>query len=149
MSAHVKYPALDPEFPATLSPAIMTDLLRSQLHFKGLALTDDLEMHAIVDHYSLEEAAIRSLQAGADILLICKDQEQQEAAMNAVYHAVKKEEISELQLQHAVLRGLEAKERFLLPYKSADPKSASTRVGTAQHREVAQAIREAAAQPIV
>src|SRR5206468_930351 len=77
MSAHVKYPALDPEFPATLSPAIMTDLLRSQLHFKGLALTDDLEMHAVVDHYSIEEAAIRSLQAGADILRICKDQEQQ------------------------------------------------------------------------
>ena len=149
MSAHVKYPALDPEFPATLSPAIMTDLLRSQLHFKGLALTDDLEMHAVVDHYSIEEAAIRSLQAGADILLICKDQEQQVAAMDAVYHAVKKDEISELRLQHAVLRGLEAKERFLLPYKSADPKSATTRVGTAQHREVAQAIREAAAQPIV
>src|SRR6266705_2222033 len=126
MSAHVKYPALDPEFPATLSPAIMTDLLRSQLHFKGLALTDDLEMHAVVDHYSIEEAAIRSLQAGADILLICKDQEQQVAGMDAVYQAVKKGEISELQLQHAVLRGLEAKERYVLPYKSADPKSAST-----------------------
>jgi hypothetical protein len=69
--------------------------------------------------------------------------------MDAVYQAVKKGEISELQLQHAVLRGLEAKERYVLPYKSADPKSASTRVGTAQHREVAQAIREAAAQPIV
>jgi beta-N-acetylhexosaminidase len=149
MSAHVKYPALDPDFPATLSPAIMTDLLRTQLHFKGLALTDDLEMHAIAAHYEIGEAAVRSLQAGADILLICKDQEQQVAAMDTVYQAVKNGEISELQLQHAVLRVLEAKERFVLPYKPVDTKGAVTRVGTLQHREVAQAIRDAAAQAIV
>jgi beta-N-acetylhexosaminidase len=149
MSAHIKYPALDPEYPATLSHAIMTELLRSQLHFKGLALTDDLEMDAILAHYGIEEAAIRSLQAGADILLICKNEEQQVLAMDAVYHAVKKDEVSELQLQHAVLRILEAKERYLIPFKQADSKSAGNRVGTPRHREVAQAIREAAAQPIV
>ena len=149
MSAHVKYPALDPEFPATLSSAIMTDLLRSQLHFKGLALTDDLEMRAILAHYGIEEAAIRSLNAGADILLICKEEEHQVAAMDAVYQAVKKGEISELQLQHAVLRILEAKERYLIPYKLADPKSVATRVGTPRHREIAQAIKDAAAQAIV
>ncbi len=110
----------------------------------GLERLREIELRPFV-----EEAAIRSLQAGADILLICKDQEQQVAGMDAVYQAVKKGEISELQLQHAVLRGLEGKERYVLPYKSADPKSAATRVGTPQHREVAQAIREAAAQPIV
>jgi beta-N-acetylhexosaminidase len=149
MSAHVKYPALDPDLPATLSPPIMTDLLRTQLHFKGLALTDDLEMRAILDHYGIEEAAILALQAGADILIISKEQDQQVAAMEAVYRAVKKGDISELQLEHALLRVLEAKERYLLPHKPADPKHAATRVGTTRHKEVAHAIREAAAQPIV
>ena len=149
MSAHVKYPALDPDAPATLSPAIMTDLLRTQLHFEGLALSDDLEMRAILDHYGIEEAAVRSVQAGVNVLIIGKTPDEQVAAIDAVYHAVKKGIISELQFQHAVLRVLEAKERYLIPHKAADPKTAAARVGTPRHREVAQAIREAAAQPIV
>lgn len=148
MSAHIKYPALDPEYPATLSSAIMTDLLRTQLHFKGLALTDDLEMHAIIDHYGVEDAAIRSIQAGGDVLIISKDEEQQISAMEAVYQAVKKDVISELQLEHALLRVLETKEKYLLPHKMADPKSAANRVGTPRHREIAHAIREAATQPL-
>ena len=144
MTAHVRYPALDPHAPATLSPAILTDLLRTQLHFKGLALTDDLEMHAIIDHYGIEDAAVRALRAGADILLICKDHDRQVAAMEAVYRAVKDGDVPELQVEHALLRVLEAKERFLLPYTPVDPKDAAKRVGTKQHREVAHAIREAA-----
>jgi beta-N-acetylhexosaminidase len=148
MSAHVLYPALDPECPATLSPKIMTDLLRTQLHFKGLALTDDMEMHAVLDHYGIEEAAIRSLQAGADILLICKDHDRQAAAMEAVYNAVKEGSVSELRFDHALVRVFEAKERFLLPYSAVDPKAAAGSVGTPQHRLVAHAIREAAGHPL-
>jgi len=149
MTAHVRYPALDQEHPATLSPAILTDLLRSQLQFKGLVLTDDLEMHAILDHYSIEAAAIRALNAGADILLVCKDPERQATAMNAVYRAVKDGDIPDLRFEHAVLRVLEAKERYLLPYTPADPKHAAERVGTKAHREVAHSIKEAAEQASV
>src|SRR5438309_5511217 len=149
MTAHVRYPALDPEHPATLSPAILSDLLRSQLQFKGLVLTDDLEMHAILDHYSIETAAIRALNAGADILLISKDPERQAAAMDAVYRAVKDGDIPDLRFEHAVLRVLEAKERYLLPYTPADPKHAAERVGTKAHREVAHSIKEAAEQASV
>ncbi len=149
MTAHVRYPAWDPDFPATLSPAILTDLLRAQLHFKGLVLTDDLEMHAILDSYGIEEAAIRAFQAGADILLICKDHDRQVAAMEAVHRAVQDGDIPELQFEHAVLRILEAKDRYLLPYQPADPKSAVELVGTKQHRDVAHTIREAAEQATV
>lgn len=144
MTAHVRYPAWDQEHPATVSPAILTDLLRTQLRYKGLVLTDDLEMHAILDHYGIEEAAIRALLAGADILLICKDHDRQVSAMEAVYQAVKGGDVTEFQFEHAVLRVLEAKERYLLPYTPADPKHAAERVGTKQHREVAHAIRDAA-----
>jgi len=121
MTAHVRYPALDPEHPATLSQAILTDLLRGQLQFKGLVLTDDLEMHAILDHHSIDEAAVRALNAGADILLICKDPERQAAAMDAVYRAAKDGDIPALRFDHAVLQVLEAKERYLLPYTPVDP----------------------------
>ncbi|TAL11281.1 MAG: beta-N-acetylhexosaminidase [Nitrospirae bacterium] len=149
MTAHVRYPALDPDTPATLSPAILTDLLRAQLHFQGLVLTDDLEMHAIIDHYGIEDAAIRALRAGADILLICKDHDRQVAAMEAVYRAVKGGDLPELLVEHAVLRILEAKNRWLIPYAPVDPKHAAECVGTKRHREVAQTIREAAAQATV
>ena len=149
MSAHVKYPALDPELPASLSSAVMTDLLRNQLHFKGLALTDDLEMHAIIDHYPPEDAALRSLRAGADILIIGKNHDRQIAALDAVYRAAKTGALSELQIEHAVLHVLEAKERYLIPYKPVDPKAAAARVGIPRHRDAAHAIREAAAQPTV
>jgi len=149
MSAHVQYPALDPAFPATLSPAIITGLLRTQLHFKGLVLTDDLEMRAILDHYGIEDAAVLSLLAGADILLISKEQDHQLAAMDAVYQAVKDGIVPELQFDHAVLRVLEAKERLLIPYTPVNPKAAADRVGTKPHKDVAHAIREAAAQATV
>ena len=149
MTAHVRYPALDPEHPATLSPAILSDLLRTKLQFKGLVLTDDLEMHAILDHHSIEEAAVRALSASADILLICKDPERQTAAMDAVHRAAKDSDIPAMRFEHALLRVLEAKERYLLPYTPADPKHAAERVGTKAHREVAHAIKEAAEQASV
>jgi beta-N-acetylhexosaminidase len=149
MTAHVRYPALDPEHPATLSSAVLSGLLRGQLQFKGLVLTDDLEMHAILDHYNIEEAAVRALSAGADILLIGKDPERQAAAMDAVYRAAKDGDLPALRFEHAVLRVLEAKERYLLPYTPADPKHAAERVGTKEHREVANHIREAAEQASV
>ncbi len=72
MSAHVVYPALDPEQPATLSRAILTDLLRRELGFGGVLFSDDLEMKAI--QIPAGEAAIRALNAGCDALLVCSDE---------------------------------------------------------------------------
>lgn len=69
MTAHVVYPALDAERPATLSPAICTDLLRGELGFEGVVFSDDLEMKAI--ELPAGEAAIRAITAGCDTLLVC------------------------------------------------------------------------------
>jgi len=73
MTAHVFNRALDPEFPATLSRATITGLLRDELGFGGPVVTDDLRMRAIERHWGLEAAAVRALAAGADILLIADD----------------------------------------------------------------------------
>lgn len=70
MTAHVVYRALDPENPATLSSKILRDLLRKKMKFKGIIISDDLEMKAISEKFSLAEASLRSLQAGVDLLLI-------------------------------------------------------------------------------
>jgi beta-N-acetylhexosaminidase len=74
MTSHALYPALDPEWPATLSPSVLTGLLRDEMHFGGLVMTDDLEMGAIAGRWSVAEGSAMALQAGADILLICEHQ---------------------------------------------------------------------------
>ncbi len=73
MTAHVVYPALDPDRPATLSPRILTDLLRKQLGFSGVVLSDDMEMGAIAGRGGIPEACLEAVWAGVDGLLICRD----------------------------------------------------------------------------
>jgi beta-N-acetylhexosaminidase len=72
MTSHTIYPALDPDHPATLSAAILTGLLRQELGYDGLVLTDDLEMGAIENEKSVAEAAVLAFKAGADLLLVCQ-----------------------------------------------------------------------------
>ena len=73
MTAHVLYPALDPQWPATLSQKIVTGLLRRQLGYDGVVFSDDMEMHAISQRYSVAESALRGILAGLDVLLFCHD----------------------------------------------------------------------------
>jgi len=88
MTAHVLYPALDPDHPATLSRAILTDLLRHELGFAGVIASDDLEMRAIADHQSMSDAAVATLLAGADALLVCQGLSRAEEAFTGIARAV-------------------------------------------------------------
>ena len=88
MTAHVLYPALDAELPATLSRTILTGVLRRRMGFRGVICSDDLEMRAIADRYDPGEAAVRALAAGADLLLFCHRQDQLQTAVVAVERAV-------------------------------------------------------------
>jgi len=71
MTAHVVYSALDPSAPATLSRAIITELLRSQWGYQGLVISDDLEMGAIGQNYNLQSSAVEAIRAGCDLVLVC------------------------------------------------------------------------------
>jgi beta-N-acetylhexosaminidase len=73
MTAHVMYPALDERNPATLSRPILQDLLRGELGFRGVVVSDDLEMRAISGRQEIPDAALASLRAGVDWLLVCND----------------------------------------------------------------------------
>lgn len=70
MTGHLFHSGLDPEYPATLSPKIITNLLRQELQFDGVVISDDLQMKAITNRYGLEEAACLALAAGVDLLII-------------------------------------------------------------------------------
>jgi beta-N-acetylhexosaminidase len=111
MSAHVVYPALDPDQPATLSRAIAHDLLRTELGFDGLLISDDLEMKAVADRLPIEESAVRAVRAGCDVLLICKSEELQARAHTALIHAAEKDRSFRAEIAAKVARALEARRR--------------------------------------
>jgi beta-N-acetylhexosaminidase len=142
MTAHVLYPALDPDEPATLSARILTGLLRQGLGFKGVVVTDDLEMAAIADRHGPGEAAVKAIGAGADLILFCRNEANPIAAIEAVAQAVKKKRISEARLDQSLLRILQLKEKFLLPYQPADPAHLKTIVGCASHKHLLQEIKD-------
>jgi beta-N-acetylhexosaminidase len=113
MTSHAIYPALDPERPATLSPTVLTEMLRERMGFRGLTITDDLEMGAIAADWSVAEGALKSFQAGADILLICKDQSHVRESLDLMRQAVAKGIISAKRLAQTLERIRETKARFL------------------------------------
>ena len=108
MTAHIAVPALDePDLPATLSSKIVTGLLREEFKFSGLIITDALEMGGIAKGYSTGEAAVRAIEAGADVLLMPPDPD---AAIRAVVAAVKKGRLSVKRIDESVARVLAAKQ---------------------------------------
>jgi beta-N-acetylhexosaminidase len=109
MTAHVALPSIDPSgAPATLSPAISHDLLRNELGFNGLIVTDALEMAGIRPAWA-GEAAVRSVQAGADVVLLPADVR---VAIQSLVRAVEEGQLSEERLDSSVRRVLEAKARL-------------------------------------
>jgi beta-N-acetylhexosaminidase len=114
MTAHVLVPAFDAERPATLTPAIVQTLLRKELAYQGVILSDDLEMKAVSARYPVPEAAVAAIQAGCDGLLICSgDIDLQGRTLEALIHAVESGAIPATRLDDAMRRLARAKERFL------------------------------------
>ncbi len=84
MTAHVLFEALDPEVPATLSRRVVTELLRRHLGYPGVVISDDLEMKAVAEGYGVSESAVRAIEAGCDLLLVCSDVDAAFAAREAL-----------------------------------------------------------------
>ena len=120
MSAHVVFPALEPGIPATLSSAALSDLLRSDLNFGGVVVTDFMDMQAITDHYGAGEAAVKSVVAGADLVLLGPDPEVQRQVYRALRKAVSDGHLSEARVLEAVTR-TEAVARAYRPAWDAEP----------------------------
>ncbi len=113
MSSHALYPCLDPGGPATLSYKIITNLLRNELQFRGIVITDDLEMGAISRGSSVVEGAVKAFQAGADILLICENQRHVIKSMERLQTMLLAGEITIQRLRRSLDRIVHAKTRFL------------------------------------
>ena len=139
MTAHLAVPAIEaPDLPATLSPLILTGVLREQLGFKGIVITDALEMGGIAKGFGIAEASVRAVKAGADVLLMPRDPV---AAINAVVAAVTRHEIDRKRIQASVARLLEAKARVGLDLsRHVDLKKISDVIDAPENSARAEAI---------
>ena len=104
MVSHAMYPQIDPDHPASLSKAIITDWLRKDIGYNGVVVTDDMDMGALANHYTFGDMAVQSILAGSDILLVCHEYEHMQEAYNGLMKAVKDGRISKERLDESVKR---------------------------------------------
>ena len=137
MTSHVVFPAIEPseKVPATLSERVLTKLLRQELGFEGLVMTDCMEMKAITESYGTVEAAVMTIEAGADMVVISHSEDLQQEAYNALIAAVKSGRISEERIDASVARVMKIKKRFNLVGRWPADFDASI-LGTAEHVQV-------------
>ena len=144
MTAHIYFPTIEKEegIPATLSKAVLTDLLRKELGFEGLIITDCMEMNAIVKSFGTVEGAVRTIEAGSDTVLVSHSYHKQKKAIEAVIEAVKNGRISEQRINESVRRILELKgRRFdLTEIDQADENN----IDFESHKKIAEEIAEKA-----
>ena len=143
MTAHVLVTSIDDERPATLSKKIVQAILREELGFKGVIVSDDLEMKAIVNSYTPGEAAVAAIGAGCDAILMCgsgktADIELQAQALEALIYAVEDETLSVNQVEAALDRNRRAKERFLREWRPPTAAQLRTVIGSEQHRAISE-----------
>jgi len=146
MTAHILVPSLDEEKPATLSAKIVRGMLREELDFNGVILSDDLEMKALADQYSVPDAAVQAIAAGCDGVLVCRatvadrtqDAQVQAAVLEALVHAVEDGRIPYKRAEDALARHRRAKERFLAaPVAPGRAPALRHVLGCDQHRQIA------------
>jgi beta-N-acetylhexosaminidase len=142
MTAHVAVPQVtgQPKTPATLDPRILTDLLRNSLHFNGLVVTDALEMGGITGQYWCGLAAVKAMQAGADVLLLPPDAL---IAINEVERAVRRGDISESRIDQSVEKMLALKSSLGLSRNRTAPISRiGSIIGSPENARVSQDIAD-------
>ncbi|MDX2161252.1 MAG: glycoside hydrolase family 3 protein [bacterium] len=133
MVSHIWFPQLDPtpNMPASLSPVLITDLLRGELGFDGIIMTDALDMNAVDLTYNFYDAVLMAVNAGVDLLAMGPGvgTDVSAAAIQTVIDAVRRGEISEARIDASARRILETKARFeLLDWEPLDPSAADQRV---------------------
>lgn len=143
LMAHLSCPALDSGAPSSLSRRIVTEILRGELGFDGVVVSDDLTMEAIAARLDPGEAAVRFLEAGGDLVLICHDPGRQRAALAAVEAAARAGRLSEARLAASLDRIARLRRWLEARRTPVDVRTAESIVGAAEHRRLVQAIRTA------
>ena len=142
MTAHIKYEKIDADNPATLSPVILQKLLRENLRYRSLIISDDLDMKALVKYYPREEIAVQAFKAGCDLLLYCNDPTSPPIALEAVRKALADGQLSQPLLIESLHRVATLKKESLANCMPLPMNDASKVIGHPEHLRVAKAIND-------
>lgn len=134
MTAHLLYPALDPQFPATLSERIITGWLRQQLGYDGVVFSDDLAMRAISDRYAVEDRALFSLMAGVDVLLFCHELDDAMQAVEAINNAAESDAAVRARVDKSYKRVVTLKQHYLKEFTGLNSDELRENISSGQHR---------------
>ncbi|PGZ92097.1 beta-N-acetylhexosaminidase [Bacillus sp. AFS029533] len=121
MVAHILLPKIDPKYPASMSKMIITSMLRDDLKYNGVVMTDDMTMDAIGKNYNLEKAAVTSILAGSDIIMVAHDPNKVKAVYKEIETAVKNKTISEERINESVKRIILLKQKYKLDNNQVKP----------------------------
>jgi len=114
MTAHILLPEMETTYPATMSKEIITEILRKEMGYSGVVITDDMTMAAITNNYGIDEAAVTSIKAGVDIVLIAHEFENIVKTYEHIIEAVNTGEITEKRIDESVARILLLKNKYEL-----------------------------------
>ena len=141
MTAHILFKNVDPKWPVTLSEIFLKKMIREDLKYRGLIITDDLDMKAMAKHYDKSQIPIRAMQAGADLLLYCNEPESPPAAIEGLIEAVVQGQLNKTDLEQTHKKILDVKKVKIL---SPDPRpfdDAMEIIGCSEHQYLAECIR--------
>jgi len=139
MTAHIVFPAWDEDVPATLSPRVIGGVLRGELGYDGVVISDDLEMKAVHGRWPIAEASDRMTKAGVDILLCCKDPGLQLEAFEALVRQQEDDPASERAHRESLRRLTALRERFFL---GAAPRPGLDRLACPAHRALVDEVAD-------
>ncbi|HET6339164.1 MAG TPA: beta-N-acetylhexosaminidase [Polyangiales bacterium] len=140
MTAHVVFAVLDEARPATLSDTVITGLLRKRLHYDGVIVSDDLDMHAITANVGAADAAVAAIRAGCDVLLLCRDEANQAAAEESLLRAAETDSDLRARIGESAAR-VRAMKRAHLENQSRRPSPGRDIIATAAHRALSDRLR--------
>ena len=142
MLSHVLYPNLDPEYPASLSMTIQQDFLRAEVGFRGVSVSDDFEMKAITDNYSMEEMTHLAFEAGLDLFLVCHTLEKQMEVLETLVHIGEQNIVSKSAWEAPIQRIVNLKRKRCPENRTIDRVHASELIGAREHSRIARRLRD-------
>lgn len=144
MAAHIKFPKIDPEWPASLSEIFLKKILRERLRYRNLIITDDLDMKALTLNYDKATIATRAIQAGANILLYCNEPDSPQIAIDAIEKAATDNKLDAKSIAESHAKILSLKKEKLSTPDSHSVEDVSRIVGHPDHLRLAKAILDGA-----
>jgi beta-N-acetylhexosaminidase len=140
MTAHIKFPKIDPDWPVTLSKKFLQDIARNELRFRNIIISDDLDMKALSNFYPAQEIPVQAFLAGCDMLLYCNNFDHPQMAIEMLSKAVKDHKITGQQIDESYNRVISVKKEGLTRPDPMPFSDAQKIIGHADHKRLAAAI---------